>query len=52
MEEVPSERKIVVHCQAGGRSAVAAALLQRNDYEVVLIDDEWANYKAKAAASA
>jgi len=51
MEEVPSERKIVVHCQAGGRSAVAAALLQRNDYEVVLIDDEWANYKAKAAAS-
>lgn len=52
MEEVPNERKIVVHCQAGGRSAVAAALLQRNGYEVVLIDDEWANYKAKAAVSA
>ncbi|MAO63909.1 MAG: MBL fold metallo-hydrolase [Balneola sp.] len=52
MEEVPTERKIVVHCQAGGRSAVAAALLQRNDYEVVLIDDNWENYKTKTAATA
>jgi len=52
MEEVPIERKIVVHCQAGGRSAVAAALLQRNGYDVVLIDDEWENYKTKATASA
>lgn len=52
IEEVPSERKIVVHCQAGGRSAVAAALLQRNGYDVVLIDDEWVNYKSKATATA
>lgn len=52
LEEVPGDRKIVVHCQAGGRSAVAAALLQRNGYEVVLIDDEWANYKSKAVALA
>ncbi|MDR9418616.1 rhodanese-like domain-containing protein [Gracilimonas sp.] len=52
MKEVPSERKIIVHCQAGGRSAVAAALLQRNGYDVVLIDDEWENYKSKAAATA
>lgn len=52
MDEVPNERKIVVHCQAGGRSAVAAALLQRNGYDVVLIDDEWANYKSKAATTA
>jgi hydroxyacylglutathione hydrolase len=49
---VPSERKIVVHCQAGGRSAVAAALLQRNGYEVTLIDDEWENYEKKAATTA
>ena len=52
IEEVPSERKIVVHCQAGGRSAVAAALLQRNGYEVTLIDDEWENYEKKAATTA
>lgn len=52
IDEVPRERKVVVHCQAGGRSAVASALLQRNGYQVVLIDDEWENYTSKAEATA
>lgn len=52
LEEIPSDRKIVVHCQAGGRSAVASALLQRNGYNVVLIDDKWENYQSETAATA
>ncbi len=45
MDEVPSETKIFVHCKAGSRSAVASALLQSNGYDVVLIDDDFENYK-------
>lgn len=45
MGEVPSDKKIYVHCQAGSRSAVASALLLRNGYDVVLIDDNFENYK-------
>ena len=45
MKEVPSDKKVYVHCQAGSRSAVASALLQRNGYDVVLIDDQFENYK-------
>lgn len=44
-EEVPADKKLVVHCQAGGRSAVAAAFLKREGYDVVLVDDEFENYK-------
>lgn len=46
--EVPTGKKLVVHCQAGGRSAVAAAFLKREGFDVVLVDDEFANYKAGA----
>lgn len=45
MDEVPSDKKVYVHCQVGGRSAVASALLQRSGYDVVLIDDDFKNYK-------
>jgi hydroxyacylglutathione hydrolase len=44
-DELPSDKKLLVHCQAGGRSAVASALLKREGFDVVLIDDEFANYK-------
>ncbi|MDR9364699.1 MAG: MBL fold metallo-hydrolase [Balneolaceae bacterium] len=50
MDEVPVERKIYVHCQAGGRSAVAAALLEREGYDVVLIDDNFENYQKPQTA--
>lgn len=50
LDEVPEERKIFVHCQAGGRSAVAAALLQREGYDVVLIDDKFENYRKPQTA--
>ena len=29
LEDVPSDRPVVVHCQGGGRSAIAASLLHR-----------------------
>jgi hydroxyacylglutathione hydrolase len=29
LEEIPSDRPVVLHCQAGSRSAIAASLLQR-----------------------
>lgn len=50
LEEVPKDRKIYVHCQAGGRSAVAAALLQREGHDVVLIDDDFENYRKPQTA--
>jgi hydroxyacylglutathione hydrolase len=36
LEEVPADRPLVVHCQSGGRSAIAAALLQREGIKGVL----------------
>lgn len=50
LEDVPKEKKIYVHCQAGGRSAVAAALLQREGHDVVLIDDKFENYRKPQTA--
>ena len=29
LDDVPSDRPVVVHCQGGGRSAIAASLLHR-----------------------
>ncbi|MCH8524830.1 MAG: MBL fold metallo-hydrolase [Balneolales bacterium] len=46
--EVPTGKKLVVHCQAGGRSAVAAAFLKREGFDVVLVDDNFENYKTGA----
>lgn len=50
IDEVPADKKVYVHCQAGGRSAVAAALLQREGYDVVLIDDKFENYRKPQTA--
>ena len=44
-EELPRDKKLYVHCQSGGRSAVASALLKRAGFDVVLIEDEFENYK-------
>ena len=44
-EELPRDKKLYVHCQSGGRSAVASALLKRAGFDVALIEDEFANYK-------
>ncbi|MFO0709803.1 MAG: rhodanese-like domain-containing protein [Sandaracinus sp.] len=35
MAEVPKNRKVVVYCRSGGRSAQAAAMLKSAGYEVL-----------------
>jgi hydroxyacylglutathione hydrolase len=50
MEKLPKEKKFFVHCQSGGRSAVAAALLKRNGFNVALIDDEVEKVKSTVTA--
>jgi hydroxyacylglutathione hydrolase len=50
--EVPRDKKLIVHCQAGGRSAVAAAYLKRAGFEVLFVDDKFENYEALASATA
>ncbi|MDZ7676090.1 MAG: MBL fold metallo-hydrolase [Acidimicrobiales bacterium] len=42
MDEIPDE-KLWVHCASGFRASIAASLLDRAGYEVVLVDDEFAN---------
>ncbi|MEX0681191.1 MAG: MBL fold metallo-hydrolase [Balneolales bacterium] len=40
-EKVPADKPVYVHCSAGGRSAVASALLQRLGYTVFYVDGEF-----------
>jgi len=42
LEEVP-EGQLWVHCAAGFRASIAAALLDRAGHEVVLVNDDFAN---------
>lgn len=41
--DIPADRELWIHCASGYRASVAAALLDRYDLDVVLIDDEFAN---------
>ena len=41
--KIPSDRELWIHCATGYRASVAAALLDRHDRRVVLIDDEYGN---------
>ena len=48
----PQGKKVYVHCSAGGRSAVASALVQRFGLDVAYVDGEfenWFNRKEEAA---
>jgi hydroxyacylglutathione hydrolase len=48
--EVPKEGTLHVHCQAGGRAASASSFLERQGFDVVMIDDEFANWRRSQAA--
>ncbi|MEX2476800.1 MAG: MBL fold metallo-hydrolase [Gracilimonas sp.] len=44
MDEVPKDKSVMVSCRTGARSAVASALLEREDFAVKYVDDlieEW-----------
>lgn len=43
-EEIPSDKTLVVHCQMGGRAAVASAFLKHKGHDVIFVDDAYANY--------
>lgn len=43
LEEIPRDKKLLVHCQTGGRSSVASALLVKNGFDVIFIDDNFDN---------
>jgi hydroxyacylglutathione hydrolase len=43
-EHLPRDRKLLVHCQSGGRSAAAAAFLAREGFDVAFVNghfDRW-----------
>ena len=42
-DELPTDRRLVVHCQTGVRSAAAAALLDRYGYDVVYVNGTFEN---------
>jgi rhodanese-related sulfurtransferase len=41
MDEIPRDATLWVHCASGFRAAIAASLLHRADYDVVLVDDDY-----------
>jgi rhodanese-related sulfurtransferase len=43
IDGIPSDRELWVHCGSGYRASIAAALLDRHDLRVVIIDDDYDN---------
>jgi hydroxyacylglutathione hydrolase len=41
MDEVPSDRPVWLHCEAGYRASIAASILQAAGRDVVLVDDDF-----------
>jgi hydroxyacylglutathione hydrolase len=52
IKEVPKDKKLIVHCQAGGRSAVAGAYLKRAGYDIMFVDDQFEHYEALVSTTA
>ncbi|MEU6172855.1 MBL fold metallo-hydrolase [Streptantibioticus parmotrematis] len=42
IDELPRDRRLWLHCAGGFRASVAASLLERAGYDVVLVDDDYA----------
>lgn len=45
LDRIPRDKTLLVHCQAGARSALAAAYLAREGYDVVFVDDGFPRYR-------
>jgi hydroxyacylglutathione hydrolase len=43
---VPADRPLIVHCESGARSAIAAAWLAFCGREVLYVDDDWSAWEA------
>jgi hydroxyacylglutathione hydrolase len=45
LDEVPPKADVAVHCQGGGRSAIAASILQKNGFSVSNIEGGFAEWE-------
>jgi hydroxyacylglutathione hydrolase len=45
LDRIPRDRTLLVHCQGGARSALAAAYLAREGYDTVYVDDDFSRYR-------
>jgi len=52
LDEIPKGKHVLVHCATGIRSAVAAALLSREGYDVTYVDDVFADWAAQRPETA
>lgn len=50
LEEVPHGRTLHVHCHAGGRAGSATSFLERQGFDVVMIEDDIANARTSQEA--
>jgi hydroxyacylglutathione hydrolase len=53
LTEVPTDKPVLVHCRSGNRASFVAALLERNGYDVTLVDGmypTWPGLSPEAAA--
>jgi hydroxyacylglutathione hydrolase len=49
LAEVPRDRVVAVHCESGARAASATSLLERQGYDVALVDDRFDHWQAAHA---
>jgi len=52
LAEIPRDQPVLVHCASGARAAHAVALLERHDYHVVHVADQYAHWHATSEAPA
>ena len=50
LDEVPQNAEVAVHCQGGGRSAIAASILLKNGFSVSNIDGGFAEWERTGGA--
>lgn len=46
LDEVPTNRQLMVHCRSGARAAAASAMLERAGRQVTLVDDDFSRWSA------
>ena len=46
LASLPNDLPLLVHCNSGARAAAAVSLLEREGYQVIEVDDLFANYRA------
>jgi hydroxyacylglutathione hydrolase len=49
--DVPRGEPLHVHCGGGGRAASASSFLERQGFDVVMIDDDFANWREREKAA-